>query len=138
MKSHLAEYLRHGWISGSDGLGYTSTGLSTNRERGRCGTRRGSAARLLEEWPAAVIGARVGYFDEGESIGNIPCIAASVKPSELATFQLGAPTHYQVVCRSATSPLTSKNRCRRCQALNRSIRFPTTMTREPATLSFDR
>jgi phosphatidylserine/phosphatidylglycerophosphate/cardiolipin synthase-like enzyme len=44
-----------------------------------------------------VLAARVGYLDEGDSIGSVPCIAASVKPSELATFELGAPTLYRGV-----------------------------------------
>ena len=55
---------------------------------------------LRDYWtqkPANVLAARVGYFDEGDSIGNTPCIAVSVKPSDLATFELGAPTLYKGV-----------------------------------------
>ena len=39
----------------------------------------------------------------------MPCIAASVKPSELATFELGAPTLYKA-CRCATCRPTSTSR----------------------------
>ena len=55
---------------------------------------------LSDYWaskPANVLGARVGYFDEGDSIGNTPCIAVSVKPSGLATFELGAPVLFKGV-----------------------------------------
>ena len=45
---------------------------------------RASKKRCQDFWdqrPEGVLAARVGYFDEGDAIGDMPCIAASVKPS---------------------------------------------------------
>ena len=47
--------------------------------------------------PEGVVAARVGYFDKDDEIGDVPCIAASVKPSLLSTFELGGPTLYKGV-----------------------------------------
>jgi phosphatidylserine/phosphatidylglycerophosphate/cardiolipin synthase-like enzyme len=44
-----------------------------------------------------VLAARVGYFDSGDAVGDVPCIAASVKPSLLSTFELGGPALYKGV-----------------------------------------
>jgi len=55
---------------------------------------------LREFWdqrPAGVLAARVGYFDDADDVGDVPCIAASVKPSELATFELGGAAFYKGV-----------------------------------------
>ena len=50
-----------------------------------------------DQRPEGVLAARVGYFDEDGAIGDIPCIAASVKPSQLASFELGGPAQYRGV-----------------------------------------
>ena len=50
-----------------------------------------------DQRPEGVLAARVGYFDEDGAIGDIPCIAASVKPSQLASFELGGPAQYKGV-----------------------------------------
>jgi hypothetical protein len=55
---------------------------------------------LPEYWaqkPEGVLAARVGFFDNGDEIGDKPCIAASVKPAELGSFQLGGPAFYKGV-----------------------------------------
>ena len=55
---------------------------------------------LLNYWdnrPEGVLAARVGYLDEGDAIGDLPCIAASVRPSLWAAFDSGGPHSYQGV-----------------------------------------
>jgi PLD-like domain len=42
-----------------------------------------------------VIAVRVGFHDEGEAIGDIPCIAASVLTPRLAAVEARAPKQYQ-------------------------------------------
>ncbi|WP_035678331.1 phospholipase D-like domain-containing protein [Bradyrhizobium liaoningense] len=50
-----------------------------------------------QQRPEGVLAARVGYFDKDDTVGDVPCIAVSVKPSMLSTFDLGAPTLYEGV-----------------------------------------
>ena len=50
-----------------------------------------------DQRPEGVLAARVGYFDKEDEIGDVPCIAASVKPSELASFEQGSPALYRGV-----------------------------------------
>jgi hypothetical protein len=50
-----------------------------------------------DQRPEGVLAARVGYFDKDDTVGDVPCIAVSVKPSMLSTFELGAPTLYKGV-----------------------------------------
>jgi hypothetical protein len=55
---------------------------------------------LVEFWdqrPPGVLAARVGFLDKNGSIGDVPCIAASVKPSELGSFELGGPAQFRGV-----------------------------------------
>ena len=55
---------------------------------------------LLEFWdqrPEGVIAARVGFFDKDDGVGDVPCIAASVKPADLATFERGGPAVFKGV-----------------------------------------
>jgi len=40
--------------------------------------------------PEGVVAARVGYVDDGEKIGDIPCIAASVLPTQMAAVESSA------------------------------------------------
>jgi phosphatidylserine/phosphatidylglycerophosphate/cardiolipin synthase-like enzyme len=47
--------------------------------------------------PPEVLAARVGYFDDGLTIGDEPCIAASVRPSRLAQVAATAPREFQGV-----------------------------------------
>ena len=59
---------------------------------------------LPEFWKtraAGVLAARVGFFDSDDGVSDMPCIAASVKPSELANFEAlgsvlfrGVPVRY--------------------------------------------
>jgi hypothetical protein len=44
---------------------------------------------VLEFWdqrPAGVLAARVGFLDDADGVGDTPCSAASVKPSELSQY----------------------------------------------------
>ena len=84
-----------------------------------------------DQRPEGVLAARVGYFDEDGAIGDIPCIAASVKPSQLASFELGGPAQYKE-CRYAMCRRLSKSRRRHCRRTNRSIQSRTTTARAPA------
>ena len=55
---------------------------------------------VLEFWdqrPAGVLAARVGFLDEADGVGDTPCIAASVKPSELQQFNVGGPAFFKGV-----------------------------------------
>jgi V8-like Glu-specific endopeptidase len=55
---------------------------------------------VLEFWdqrPEGVLAARVGFLDADDGVGDVPCIAASVKPSELSTFELGGPAFFKGV-----------------------------------------
>ena len=55
---------------------------------------------LPEFWnqkPEGVLAVRVGFFDTDDGIGDAPCIAASVKPSELGRFTLGGPALFRNV-----------------------------------------
>lgn len=55
---------------------------------------------LPEFWdqrPEGVLAARVGFFDQDDAVGDVPCIAASVRPSELANFERGGPILYKGV-----------------------------------------
>jgi len=47
--------------------------------------------------PEGILAARVGYFDKDDTIGDLPCIAASVQPSRLSGFELGGPHYYKGV-----------------------------------------
>jgi hypothetical protein len=49
------------------------------------------------ERPEGVLAARVGFFEADDLVGDVPCIAASVKPSELAGVQASAPAEYRGV-----------------------------------------
>jgi hypothetical protein len=57
---------------------------------------------VLEFWdqrPPGVLAARVGFLDDADGVGDTPCIAASVKPSELSQFHgpaffKGVPVRY--------------------------------------------
>jgi hypothetical protein len=44
-----------------------------------------------------VLAARVGYFDDGDAIGDVPCIAASVRPSQTASFEVTGSAMYNGV-----------------------------------------
>jgi hypothetical protein len=66
----------------------------------------GSGAAGVEEavkayWDArpkgVVLGARVGYLDDGDRIGERPCIAASVKPDRLREMEASGPREFQGV-----------------------------------------
>ncbi|MCE9555705.1 MAG: trypsin-like peptidase domain-containing protein [Planctomycetes bacterium] len=50
-----------------------------------------------EARPEGVLGARVGYLDEGDEIGDRPCIAASVSPQRLAECESSAASEFQGV-----------------------------------------
>lgn len=55
---------------------------------------------LPEFWdqrPEGVLAARVGFFDQDDAVGDVPCIAASVKPSELSNFERGGSSHFKGV-----------------------------------------
>jgi V8-like Glu-specific endopeptidase len=55
---------------------------------------------VLEFWdqkPAGVLAARVGFLDDADGVGDVPCIAASVKPSELSQFNVGGPAYFKGV-----------------------------------------
>jgi phosphatidylserine/phosphatidylglycerophosphate/cardiolipin synthase-like enzyme len=55
---------------------------------------------LLDFWdhrPKGVLGARVGFMDATDAIGDVPCIAASVAPREVADFEAGGATLYEGV-----------------------------------------
>lgn len=47
--------------------------------------------------PDGVIAVRVGYFDDGDRIGDTPCIAASVTPMKLASVDATGPREFQDV-----------------------------------------
>ncbi len=44
--------------------------------------------------PDGVLAARVGFLDDGDAIGDKPCIAASVLPSRLAQLAAAGPSEY--------------------------------------------
>lgn len=55
---------------------------------------------VLNFWdarPEGILAVRVGYFDDGDRIGDRPCIAASVAPKRWATFEATAPREFQGV-----------------------------------------
>jgi hypothetical protein len=56
-----------------------------------------ATASFWEHRPAGVIAVRVGYLDDGDRIGDVPCIAASVLASQLAAVQAAGPSEYQGV-----------------------------------------
>src|SRR5262249_42630289 len=62
----------------------------------RADLQRGEDAvmRFWDDRPDGVLAVRVGYLDEGEDIGDTPCIAASVSPSRWATFEAAGPHDY--------------------------------------------
>jgi S1-C subfamily serine protease len=45
--------------------------------------------------PGGVIGARVGFLDDGDKIGESPCIAAAVRPADLASVASISPSQFQ-------------------------------------------
>lgn len=47
--------------------------------------------------PAGVLGARVGFLDDGDTIGDQPCIAVSVQPDLWQQFTATAPATFQGV-----------------------------------------
>lgn len=46
------------------------------------------------ERPAGVLGVRIGFLEEAGEIGDTPCIAVSVAPSQLSALQASAPTEF--------------------------------------------
>jgi phosphatidylserine/phosphatidylglycerophosphate/cardiolipin synthase-like enzyme/V8-like Glu-specific endopeptidase len=48
-------------------------------------------AQFWDSRPEGIIAARVGYLDDGDRIGDQPCIAVSVLPSELAAYESTGP-----------------------------------------------
>jgi len=50
-----------------------------------------------DQRPEGVLAARVGYFEKGDAVSDVPCIAASVKPSQLASVEHGGPALYKGV-----------------------------------------
>jgi Trypsin-like peptidase domain/PLD-like domain len=48
-----------------------------------------------DERPEGVIAARVGFVDDGETIGDTPCIAASVPGNQLAAVAAGGPAEFR-------------------------------------------
>lgn len=50
--------------------------------------------QFWESRPEGVLAARVGFIDEGDEIGNAPCIAASVLPSRLAQVTATGPSQF--------------------------------------------
>lgn len=54
-------------------------------------------SEFWEQRPEGVLAARVGFLDQDDAVGDVPCIAASVKPSELANFERGGPTIFKDV-----------------------------------------
>jgi phosphatidylserine/phosphatidylglycerophosphate/cardiolipin synthase-like enzyme len=52
---------------------------------------------VLQFWdsrPDGVLAARVGFIDDGETIGDVPCIAASVLPSRLPQVAVTGPSQF--------------------------------------------
>jgi V8-like Glu-specific endopeptidase len=47
--------------------------------------------------PAEAVAVRVGYLDNGDRVGDRPCIAVSVKPDQLRAVEASAPTEFQGV-----------------------------------------
>lgn len=50
-----------------------------------------------DQRPAGVLAARIGFSDEGDAIGNAPCIAASVVPSQWPDLEAGGPHYFKGV-----------------------------------------
>jgi PLD-like domain/Trypsin-like peptidase domain len=48
-----------------------------------------------DQRPEGVIAARVGFQDDGDAIGDTPCIAASVAATRLAEIEATGPTQFQ-------------------------------------------
>lgn len=54
-----------------------------------------AVAAFWEQRPQGVIAARVGFLDEGDEIGDTPCIAASVRVDDLPAVEAAAPRQFQ-------------------------------------------
>ncbi|HEY0331018.1 MAG TPA: phospholipase D-like domain-containing protein [Rhodopseudomonas sp.] len=54
-----------------------------------------AVAQFWNARPDGVLAARVGFLDDGEAIGDAPCIAASVLPSRLAAVAAAVPSQFQ-------------------------------------------
>ncbi|WFT94417.1 phospholipase D-like domain-containing protein [Bradyrhizobium barranii] len=53
-----------------------------------------AVAQFWDHRPEGVLAARVGFLDDGDAIGDTPCIAASVLPSRLAQVAATGPSEY--------------------------------------------
>ena len=80
-----------------------------------CRSRRRSAAGLLGPAAEGVLAARVGYFDKDDAIGDVPCIAVSVKPSNAFDVRARRDRRCTRACPFATCRPTSTSKCRRCR-----------------------
>jgi hypothetical protein len=56
-----------------------------------------AAKSYWDSHPKDVLAARVGYFDEGDRIGDRPCIAVSVKPDRWREFEATAAGEFEGV-----------------------------------------
>ena len=50
-----------------------------------------------DQRPEGVLGVRVGFLEENDEIGEIPCVAVSVPPKRLSDFETSAVTNFQGV-----------------------------------------
>ncbi|MCI0606656.1 phospholipase D-like domain-containing protein [bacterium] len=79
-------------------LGTPSMGLSQATMSSTAVTDMAQVERaVLDYWdarPDGVLAVRVGYFDDGERIGDQPCIAVSVLPESLSIFESKAPNDF--------------------------------------------
>jgi len=53
-----------------------------------------AAQQFWADRPDGVLAARVGFIDDGDAIGDVPCIAASVLPSRLAQVAATGPSQF--------------------------------------------
>ena len=54
-----------------------------------------AAQAFWDQRPEGVMAARVGFLDDGDRIGDIPCIAASVAPDQLAAVEARGPANFR-------------------------------------------
>lgn len=53
-----------------------------------------AVAAFWKQRPAGVLAVRAGFLDEGDAIGDTPCIAASVRPAELGHAATAGPAAF--------------------------------------------
>ena len=80
-------------ISLGQALTPNSTGVPSSKSPDVADTET-AVQQFWTSRPDGVLAARIGFIDDGDAIGDVPCIAASVLPSRLAQVAATGPSQF--------------------------------------------